>query len=75
MLSALLTFGTGFSMIHFAVGFIVLICVLAIVVLGLRFLCSVLGVTIPAPLLTILAIIVFLVLFLALVDYSGLYTF
>ena len=65
----------GFSPIHFLVGFIILCCFLAIVIIGVKWLLSLTGLAIPQPLLLILGIIVFLVLFLCLIDWSGLYSF
>jgi hypothetical protein len=66
---------SAFSPIHFLIGFLVLVCVLAIVVIGCRWLLSLTGIVIPQPLLLILGIIVFLILLLALLNYSGLYAF
>ena len=71
MLLALLQFNA----IHFLIGFLVLLCVLAVVVIGARWLLSLTGLAIPGPLLTILGIIIFMILLLALLQYSGLYSF
>lgn len=63
----------AFSPVHFLVGFLILVCVLAIVIIAFRWLLSVSGVTIPQPLLTIVGIVVFLILLMVLLDYSGLW--
>jgi hypothetical protein len=65
----------GFNPIRFAVGFIVLIVVLAIVIIGLKWLLGLAGITVPQPLLMILGLLVFLLLFLALMQWSNLYNF
>jgi hypothetical protein len=65
----------GFSPIHFLVGFIILCCVLAIVIIGVKWLLGLTGLAVPQPLLVILGIIIFLVLFLCLIDWCGLYRF
>ena len=66
---------TGFNALHFLVGVVVLICVLAIIVIGVRWLASLAGVVIPQPLLIIGGILLFLGLFLWVMNWSGLYTF
>lgn len=73
----ILVFGglSGFSPIHFLVGFVILCCVLAIVIVAVKWLLSLTGLSIPQPLLVILGILVFLILFCCLIDWSGLYTF
>lgn len=75
MISLLATTLTAFSPIHFLVGFLILVCVLAIVIIACRWLLTLTGVVIPQPLLLILGIIVFLILLLVLLNYSGLYVF
>jgi hypothetical protein len=60
-------------MIEFLIAFIVFICVCAIVIVGGRWLLSLIGIAIPQPLLIILGILVFLVLFLFLMDYTNIY--
>jgi hypothetical protein len=65
----------AFSPLHFMIGFLFLVCILAIVVIAVRWLLGLAGITIPQPLLVILGIILFMVLLLALLDYSGLYRF
>jgi uncharacterized membrane protein len=72
---AALTLGMGFNAIHFAVGFIVLCCVLAICIIVGRWVLSLTGLAIPQPLLLVLGILLFLFLMLALLQYSGLYSF
>lgn len=65
----------AFSPIAFLLGFLLLICVLACVVIGIEWLMGLAGIAIPPPLLAILGIILFIVLLLALFNYSGLYAF
>lgn len=73
---ALFAAGTlAFSPFHFLVGFLVLICVFAIVIIAVKYLIALTGIPIPPPLLAILGIIVFLILLMVLLDYSGLYAF
>lgn len=62
---------SGFSPIHFLIGFLVLICVLAIVIIAVKWLLSLTGLPIPQPLLIILGIILFLILLFCLVSWSG----
>jgi len=66
---------SSFNAVHFAVGFILLICVLAIVIIGIKWLLTLAGITVPQPVLVMLGILVFMVLLIALLDYSGLYHF
>ena len=66
---------SSFNALHFLVGVVVLICVLAIIVIGVRWLASLAGVVIPQPLLIIGGILLFLGLFLWVMNWSGLYTF
>lgn len=73
-MSLAILFGT-FSPIHFLIGFLVLLCVVAIVIVGAKWVISLTGAVIPSPLMMIAGIIIFLVLLLALLNWSGLYTF
>jgi hypothetical protein len=71
---AVLQFGarsSAFNFIHFAVGLLLVFCVLAILIIGVRWLCGVAGIAIPAPLMLILGIIVFVILLLMLLDWAG----
>jgi len=72
MLLALYAPLTAFSPIHFLIGFLILVCVLAIVIIACKWLLSLTGLAIPQPLLLILGIIIFLLLLLMLLNYSGL---
>ena len=65
----------GSSLLHFAVGFIVLIVVLAIVIIGVKWLIGLTGLTIPQPLWLILGLVLFLILLLVLLQWSGIYSF
>jgi hypothetical protein len=59
------------AMLSFLVSFLVFIIVVAIIIIGFRWLLSVSGVTIPQPLMVILGLILFLVLLLLFVNYMG----
>jgi Na+/alanine symporter len=63
---------TAFNFIHFIVGFLLLICVIAVVIIGVRWLAALAGVAIPPPLMAILGILLFVVLLLLLLNWSGL---
>jgi hypothetical protein len=52
-----------------------MICVLAIIIIGARWLAGLAGIAIPQPLMIILGILVFLALFLWVMNFSGLYRF
>ena len=64
-----------FSPLHFLVGFLVLVCVMAIIIIAVKWLLALSGVPIPQPLLMILGILVFIILLFVLLNYSGLYSF
>ena len=72
MISLLANGLTAFSPIHFLVGFLILVCVIAIVIIACKWLLSLTGIAIPQPLLLILGIIIFLILLMVLLQYSGL---
>jgi uncharacterized membrane protein len=72
MIHLLATGLTAFSPIHFLVGFLILVCVIAIVIIACKWLLSLTGIAIPQPLLLILGIIIFLILLMVLLQYSGL---
>ena len=75
-MSVLLASGlSGFSAIHFLIGFIILVCVLAIVIITVKWLIGLTGLVVPQPLYMVLGIILFLALFLWLIQWSGLYSF
>lgn len=62
-------------MISFLIGFLILICVLVCVVILVKWLLAVAGIAVPQPLMIVASIIVFLILFLMLLNYSGVYRF
>ena len=66
---------TGGSFIRFAIGFLVLCCVIACVIILVRWLISLTGWTVPQPLLVVAGILMFLFLFLFLLSWAGLYSF
>lgn len=63
----------AFSPIHFLVGFLILVCVIAILIIACKWLMGLAGITIPQPLLVILGILIFMILLLVVLNYSGLY--
>lgn len=63
----------GGGAIQFLVGFLLLICTIAVVIIAVRWLGALAGVSVPQPLLLILGIILFMVLLLWLLSWSGLY--
>lgn len=71
----LATYLGGGSAIHFLVGFIVVVCVLAVVIIAAKWLIGLTGLAIPQPLMVILGILLFLLLFLWLLSWSGVYSF
>ena len=62
---------SSFNFIHFVVGLLLVFCALAILIIGVKWLCSLAGITIPPPLMLILGIIVFVVLLMMLLDWAG----
>lgn len=64
-----------FAPVSFLLGFLLLVCVLAIVIIAFKYLLGLAGIPIPPPLLAILGILLFIVLLIALFNYSGLYAF
>jgi hypothetical protein len=63
----------GVDLIHFLVGFLLLVCVIAVFIIAARWLCALAGLTIPQPLMLILGILLFVVLLLMLLSWSGVY--
>lgn len=72
MLSAMLL---QFNPISAMIGFVVLCCCLAIVIILGRWLLSLTGWAIPQPILVVLGIIVFLVFLMFFLNYTGIYAF
>lgn len=64
-----------FQPVAFLLGFLLLVAILACVIIGFKYLMALADIAIPPPLLAMLGIIVFIVLLLALFNYSGLYAF
>jgi hypothetical protein len=61
--------------IRFIVGFILVCCLIAIVIILVKWLAGLAGVAIPGPLMLVLGILLFVVLLLWLLSYSGVYRF
>jgi len=61
--------------IRFMVGFILLCCCIAVVIILVKWLAGLAGVAVPAPLMLVLGIILFVILLLMLLSYSGFYSF
>jgi hypothetical protein len=76
-LALLLSVGSlsGFSAIHFLIGFIIMVVVLAVVIIAVKWLIGLTGLVIPQPLWLILGLLLFLALLLWLIQWSGLYSF
>ena len=72
-LFALLAAPVSSDPIRFMIGFILLCCVIAVVIILAKWLISLPGVTIPPPLLLVLGIVLFVVLMLWLLGWSGIY--
>jgi hypothetical protein len=64
--------GSAFNFIHFVVGLILVVCALAILIILVKWLCSLAGVAIPQPLLLVLGILLFVILFIVLLNWAGL---
>jgi hypothetical protein len=62
---------SGFNFVHFMVGFILVVCAIAIVIILVRWLLSLMGVAIPQPLMVVLGIFLFVVMMLLLLNWSG----
>ena len=62
-------------MISFLVGFLVLCCVVACVIILVRWLLALTGLPIPQPILIVAGIILFLICFLWLLSYTHVYQF
>jgi hypothetical protein len=71
---SIVPFGGGFNFIHFVVGFLLMVCALAIVIILCKWLLGLMGVPIPQPLLVVLGIIIFVILLLMLLSWSGAYS-
>lgn len=61
--------------VGFLVSFLVFIIVIAIVIIGVRWLLSVAGFAIPQPLMIILGLIFFLIVLLFFLNFTGVYHF
>lgn len=64
-------FGGPFPFLHFVVGFIFLVCALAILIILCKWLLSLTGLTIPQPLLIVAGIVIFVLLFAGLLNWLG----
>jgi hypothetical protein len=62
-------------MISFLIGFLVLCCVLACLIILVRWLLALAGFAIPQPLLVVAGIILFVICFLWLLSWAHVYTF
>jgi hypothetical protein len=61
-----------FNFVHFMIGFILLICAIAIVIILVKWIAQLSGVAVPAPLMMVLGILLFVVLLILLLNWSGL---
>lgn len=62
-----------FNPVAFAIGFVLVICAVAVVIILVKWLLGLADLVIPQPLLLAMAIIVFMLLLLLLANYTGLY--
>jgi hypothetical protein len=60
-----------FNFLHFIVGFIFLVCAIAIVIILVKWLAQLTGVTVPPPLMMVLGILLFVVLLVVLLNWAG----
>lgn len=69
---AILASGLGaFNFFHFIVGFILVVCAIAIVIILVKWLAQIAGVAIPPALVLVGGILLFVFLLLLLLNYSG----
>lgn len=61
------------DVIHFLIGLVIMVCVIACVIILVRWLLALSGVAIPQPLLLVVGIVLFLVFLLWLLNWTGLY--
>jgi hypothetical protein len=62
----------AFNFFHFIFGFILVCCAIAIVIILVKWLAGLAGVTIPPPLMLVGGILMFVLLLMLLLNYSGL---
>lgn len=61
--------------IRFIIGFILLCCLIAIVIILVKWLANLAGIAVPPQLMLVLGILIFVVLLLWLLNYAGVYRF
>jgi hypothetical protein len=61
--------------IRFLIGFLIACCVIAAVIILVKWLCGLAGFAIPQPLMLVLGIIIFIFLLLWVLSWSGIYRF
>lgn len=64
------TLGT-FNFPHFIIGFIFLVCAIAIVIILVKWLAGLMGLTIPQPLMVVGGILLFMLLLWLLLNWAG----
>lgn len=62
----------AFNFVHFIVGFLLLVCAIAIVIICVKWLATLAGITVPPQLMLVLGILLFVVLLLLLLNWAGL---
>jgi hypothetical protein len=62
----------AFNFVHFIVGFLLVVCAIAIVIICVKWLAGLAGEAVPPPLMLVLGILLFIVLLLMLLNWSGL---
>jgi|HubBroStandDraft_4_1064222.scaffolds.fasta_scaffold1171281_2 hypothetical protein len=75
MISLLATFAGPLSAdpIRFLIGFLIACCVIAVVIILVKWLLGLAGVTIPPPLMLVIGILLFIFLLLWVLNWSGVY--
>lgn len=66
---------TAADPIRFLIGFLIACCVIAVVIILVKWLCGLVGVVIPQPLMLVLGILLFIFLLLWVLSWSGIYHF
>lgn len=71
MIALLATTVGAFNFFHFIIGFILVVCAIAIVIILVKWLAQLAGVAIPPALMLVGGILLFVLLLLLLLNYSG----
>jgi len=72
MIALLASSLTSFSFPHFIIGFIFLVCAIAIIIILVKWLAGLMGLAIPQPLMVVGGILLFMLLLWLLLTWAGL---